>query len=334
MFSFWGALADHLSDDQMAFVAVVADHTRHSPGSRGAKMFVRPDGSQFGTIGGGAMEASIIERAASALSSTEQLYDLQVLEHRRDTGPDSDPSGLICAGKQTMAYWVAVPDQSELYGRFAAAIDADDECELQVKNGAPRLVDRAIDPQRGPITLASKTREFVYSEHAVNHKRVAIVGGGHCGLALSRTMKQLGYRVTLFEVRPDIFTFVENRWADEKQIIDDYADAAALVSYPQLTHFVVMTADYPSDVRALLGGLDGTFPFVGAMGSEAKLTAIRRELLASGLAQERIDELYAPIGLQMTSNTPEEIAISIAAQVLREREKLFPWSQPTTARSR
>lgn len=319
--SFWHHLANHLATGKPAVIGLVADHTRHSPGTRGAKMLVRPDGTQVGTIGGGGMEADFLERAFElGAQSTE------VLHHREDA--DGKQSGLICAGKQTMVYARARPEHATTYARFADAIDTDEAVELVIAAGSPLVAPRPVG-ERAPIEL----RGEAYAEHAVNHYRIAIVGGGHCGLALSRVMKQLDYHVTVFEVRDDVFTFVDNDFADDKIVVADYAEAGPLVTFPQLTHFVVMTANMPDDVRGLFGAVDPPFAFKGVMGSAAKIARIRGALAELGVDDASLGDLHAPVGLSMTSNTPEEIAISIAAQILRERERLFTWSRASPTES-
>lgn len=319
--TFWRTLAEHLHTGQPAFVGLVADHTRHSPGTRGAQIFVKPNGLQVGTIGGGAMEAALLERAQLSLQS-DARQTTRVLHHSEDA--PGDRSGLICAGKQTMVYFVADPADAEIFERFADASDADEEVELAIENGHPDIRPRVVGTAP-PIEL----RGEVYAEHAVNRRRVAIVGGGHCGLALSRVMSQLGYHVTNFEVRPDVFTFTQNCFAHERVVVDDYVDAAPRVRFPSLTHFVVMTADVVSDTRAIVGSVGLAFPYKGVMGSASKIARIRALLDSMGVEEGQLGALYAPIGLQMTSNTPEEIAISIAAQILQERERLFPWARPS-----
>ena len=142
-------------------------------------------------------------------------------------------------------------------------------------------------------------------------------------------LDNLGYTVTLFDTREDIFTFAENDHARYKIAVDDFAEAGAHIDHRELTHVIVMTKGQPTDVRALLGTIEGPYPYVGVMGSEAKLTKIRNDLAAQGIDERYFERLYAPIGLDMTSNTPEEIAISIASELLREREELFAHAKPS-----
>ena len=94
-----------------------------------------------------------------------------------------------------------------------------------------------------------------------------------------------------------------------------------LIGYPELTAVVVMTADYLTDVRALLGVADLQFPFVGLMGGRRKISRIFAQLREEGIVQRTLDRVHAPVGLDIGSDTPEEIAVSVAAQILRERNR-------------
>jgi xanthine dehydrogenase accessory factor len=81
-----------------------------------------------------------------------------------------------------------------------------------------------------------------------------------------------------------------------------------------------MTTDFASDIRALLGIVFLPFPFISVMGSRAKIATIFGQLQQAGVSESLLSCLYAPVGLPIGSHTPEEIAISIAAQILQERD--------------
>ncbi len=82
-----------------------------------------------------------------------------------------------------------------------------------------------------------------------------------------------------------------------------------------------MTSDFPSDVAALSGVVGRLFPFVGVMGSPVKLKAIFDRLREQGFTDDQLDRLQAPVGLPIGSSTPEEIAVSVAAQILQQRDR-------------
>ncbi len=314
----------------MVFLATVAHHTRHSPGSTGAMLAISEDGTTSGTIGGGIMEAEVLELAEDALRSQDFAPRYERLYHRRKAPKDqtSKTSGLHCAGNQTNVYLRLTPEiHLSTVEEISQRIDDDggglvriDSAGLSLDDGVPEQIEAPHGFEPG--------ESWSCTTQLLNWKRIAIIGGGHCGLALSRTMNQLGYTVTVVENRPDVFTFENNEYAVHKIVVEDYAEAGPRIEHPAWTHVVVMTANQPDDVRGLYGVAEGPYPYIGVMGAPAKLTRIRSDLHALGIDDETIDGFYAPIGLDMTSNTPDEISISIAAEILRERQHLFPFTRP------
>lgn len=330
---FWKHVMEAVEADGRAFLALVADHTRHSPGTRGARMLVRRDGTIEGTIGGGVMEADILSQGIAALHAGRLADDtmgrVEPLYHRKEA--EGATSGLICAGVQTNVYYLCGPDDLDVLREAARRVEDDATGVLRLSPEGMILGEGGASRDALPVRVQAQGGRWCYEEQLLELRRAAIFGGGHCGLALSRTLAQLGYVVTLFETRPDVFTFRQNDFARHRMVVDDYAEGAARISHPEVTHVIVMTSDLPSDVRALLGALrlDVDWPYVGVMGAHAKLRRILRKLLELGISQERVDAVRAPIGLPMTSNTPEEIAISVAAELLGERENLFPGLRPS-----
>ncbi|MBA2662068.1 MAG: XdhC family protein [Bradymonadaceae bacterium] len=328
--AFWSRVASRLAAGESVFVALVAHSTRHSPGTSGAKFGVTAGGESFGTIGGGIMELEIVARAAKALAGPPFPPQFQTLVHRQEG--KGDKSGLICAGHQTNVYVVLRPEQDTQRVKEIIARLAEDRAGLveliELNPDGLRLLDQTPGPDEAPVALSKDDDgRWRYTEQLLNWKRIAIIGGGHCGLALSRTMAQLGYVVTVFDTR-DVPTFTENMHARYRHRVSDFVEAGALITHPALTHVVVMTTDLAGDVRGLLGVLEDDYPYIGVMGAPAKLVRIKSELREGGFSREQIDRVWAPVGLTMTSNTPEEIAVSVAAQILQMREKLFAQAVP------
>lgn len=325
---FWTFVKTHLANGESLFLAHVAHNTRHSPGTTGAQLAVRHNGATFGTIGGGVMEAQVLEMAQTALAASSFSARYERLYHRRNAPKDGGgrTSGLGCAGNQTNVYHLVTPDRDlEIVNEIAARKAADRPGMVRLSEAGLKLEEVAPEQIEAPLRFQDG-QDWCLSLQLLNWKRIAIVGGGHCGFALSRQMHHLGYTVTVIDDRPDVFTFCSNDYADHRIAVDDYARAGDAIDHPHLTHVVVMTANASADIRALSGLAEGPYPYLGVMGAPAKLARIRRDLIEMGIASEAIDKLYAPIGVKMTSNTPEEIAVSIAAEILQEREVLFPFT--------
>jgi len=318
-------LQAHLEGGESAFLCMVGDNSDHSPGTRGAKIFVRPDGTIEGTIGGGIMEGELMARGVELLGADavfEPTYE--TLFHRKK-GPGKK-SGLGCAGEQTNVYMIVDPARDlEVVRAIARRVAADEAGLLCIdRSGLSLAEEDVLNREIAPVRLKVDGESWRLEAQLLNWKRAAIFGGGHCALALSRVLKNLGYTVSVFDTRADVFTFTGNTHARHRVAVDDFADAGAQVRYPEMTHAIVMTKGLPADVRALLGLIERPFPYIGVMGSPAKLAKIRRKLIDAGFNKSVFDKVRAPIGLPMTSNTPEEIAISIAGELLAERKALFP----------
>lgn len=322
---FWQKLKEHLEAGEAAFLCFVGENSDHSPGTRGARIFVRPDATTEGTIGGGVMEGELIARGVEVLESGADFVPyFQTLFHR-NKGPGKK-SGLGCAGEQTNVYALATPARDLAAVREIARRAAADEPGLvRIDAAGISCVDGGvIDRETPPVRLSLDGENWRFEAQLLNWKRAAIFGGGHCGLALSRVLNNLGYTVSVFDTRADVFTFTGNTHAHRRVVVDDFKDAGGQVRYPEMTHAIVMTKELPADVRALIGIIERPFPYIGVMGSPAKLAKIRRELISAGFDKSLFEKVRAPIGLPMTSNTPEEIAISIAGELLALRRELFP----------
>ena len=160
----------------------------------------------------------------------------------------------------------------------------------------------AESPQRA---LHEGPDGWAYTEQLLPLRRAALFGGGHCAQALATLLRDLGWHVTVFDDRPEMVGAVT---------VPDMGEAAARVKYPEWTEAVCLGTDLATDVASLVGILKRPFPFVGVMGAPAKLSRIRR-----ALEQDPGDRLTAPVGLPIGSRTPQEIAVSIAAQLIARR---------------
>ncbi len=316
---FWQTLAACLEAGERVFLALVAENTRHSPGTVGAKMLFSETGRRSGTIGGGIMEYQLLERAAEILKGQTFTPEIRTLHHRKTD--DGERSGMICAGSQTNLYYLCRPSDLDAVRRVVARLEAAEAGTLSITPKAMAVEDGEAD-LGGPAISLERSDEggWRYTEQLLNRRRLAIFGGGHCALALARTMNRLDYEIFVFETRENVFEKELERHTRGVEIVDDFRHAGALVDFPQLTFAVVMTTDFPSDIRALSGVLPQPFRFIGLMGAPAKLKKITRRLEEQSFSSADLERIHAPVGLPIPSHTPEEIAISVAAQILQLRD--------------
>ncbi|HIB61426.1 MAG TPA: XdhC/CoxI family protein [Candidatus Marinimicrobia bacterium] len=314
--SFWETAASLLEERQKVFLALVAEHTQHSPGTTGAKLLVAKECDPLGTIGGGIMEYNLVKRAEGILDRDSFTPELQTLIHRK-SGP-GEKSGMICAGQQTNVYYMCDPEKdSKDVNKLSRLLSENRSAKLSIDPSGMVVQEQPPNLNQNQIKLSVGDENWLYEEQLFNFNRIAIIGGGHCSLALSRLMKQLGFNVSVFDTRENVSTIKENTYANTVQIVDDFCGSAALIEFSELTFVVVMTTDVVSDVRGVLGAIDLPFPFIGVMGSQSKIAEIVKQLTKEGITKDQLKRLTAPVGIPMVSNTPEEIAVSVAAQILQ-----------------
>ena len=320
MSAFWEQVGRHLERGERVFVACVAEHTRGSPGTAGAKLLVAEGGGLHGTIGGGTMEHRLVEQARTLLREGGAQPEKRTLVH--SDSAEGERSGMVCEGSQSNVFCVLAADRDRTtVDAMAGAVREDRPAWMAIDAAGLRLLDREPDFSRPPFALTGQGERWRYEEDLLNRRRLVVIGGGHCAVALAEVMARLGYRTRIFDTRTEVVTHDRAAAVGSVSHVADYAAAGPLIGYPELTAVVVMTADYQTDVRALLGVADLPVPFVGLMGGRRKIGRIFARLREEGMAQETLDRVHAPVGLDIGSDTPEEIAVSVAAQILRERNR-------------
>ncbi len=152
---------------------------------------------------------------------------------------------------------------------------------------------------------------------------IHIIGGGHVGLALSELMSYLGFYIKLYDNRPDLNTIADNTFVNEK-IIVDYNKIGEIINGNPDEYVAIMTVGYRDDKIVFSKLMDKTFFYIGMIGSEAKIKTLFTEYKEEGIDPERWKHVFIPIGLNIFSKTAKEIAVSIAAEIIRKKNKYLP----------
>lgn len=150
---------------------------------------------------------------------------------------------------------------------------------------------------------------------------IAMFGAGHIAQALLPVLAPLDCRILCFDSRPDWVGKIANFRNVRAQVREDLA--AVVDELPDDAFLICMTQGHKTDRPILLRALSTRqFPYIGVIGSDSKAAILRRELVADGLTAKRAAAFHCPIGLPFGTNHPHEIALSIAAQLLSERDRL------------
>jgi xanthine dehydrogenase accessory factor len=314
----WALAAASLRAGTPVALLCVVRSEGSSPGRQGFKMAVT-EAEVAGSIGGGIMEHKWVELARQRLREADCAPLLRPQVHRREA--PADRSGMMCSGEQEVLLWplrttyLATVEaiENSLQTISKAFFSLSPSAGLQFESAKASAADAPFySYQPGP--------EWRYRERLGFRDQLTIVGGGHVSLALSRILATLDFELTVLDDRLDLPTLEANDAAHHRVLVDYENVAAELPAGPH-QYVVVMTVGYRTDAVVLRQLLHRSFRYLGVMGSVAKVAELRRGLEEAGFSAEEIARLRGPIGLPIHSQTPEEIAISIAAELILVRRE-------------
>ncbi|WP_020601540.1 XdhC family protein [Spirosoma spitsbergense] len=315
----WQLIHKSRQQRQPVTLLYVLESHGSSPGRQGFLMAVNAGGEMAGSIGGGIMEHKFVELAKDTLRQNQpDLTNSQpaIRTQYHDKNAAHNQSGMICSGDQTILLYPIQPGDS-------AAVQAVITCLEQHKNGLLELSPAGIrfTPNQLPDADYQFTKrsenDWLYRERIGYKNQLYIIGGGHCALALSELMSRMDFYVRVFDDRPDLYTMALNDTAHEKIVVADYSELSELIPPGRHQYVVVMTMGYRTDdlvVRALLGN---EFAYVGVLGSKTKVEKLLAAYRSEGFDEAWLKRMHAPIGMAINSQTPEEIAVSIAAEIIQ-----------------
>lgn len=188
-----------------------------------------------------------------------------------------------------------------------------------LRDGKPRLIEYSMaDPQRGDPGVCGGQME-VYVEPILPQPELIVIGCGHVGKAVVHLAKWLGFRVMVSDDRVELCTPEAIPEADGYYPASA-EDLARQVKIKPWTNLVLTTRSVEVDVPALTALLNMPAGYVGVIGSRRRWEITRQKLMELGATEENLARVRSPIGLDLGGETPEEIALSIMAEVLLERK--------------
>ncbi len=308
----WQWMQTHLAENRKLILMMVIDSQGSSPGKTGAKLAIAEDGSRFGTIGGGAVEHKLINKAVSLLNTTSEK-ELKPLLMRECHHPSvtKEQSGMICGGEQTVAFYPCTKAELTTIENLAAVAASSQGIVLQADQSGLHWLDGKPIPAKSTILDNNYWR---YEEVVGNVKTAYIIGGGHVGLALSKILAMLEFNIVVIDEREGLETLAKNSYATDKHIID-YQTVNDLIPDGEQVFIFIMTHSHRTDQLAVEKLVAKNVGYIGVLGSRHKISQLKNNL--SGKIEANIlNSLRAPIGLPIKSHTPAEIAVSIAAELI------------------
>lgn len=322
------SMLSHLKKNEPVVLCSILASSGSSPRGAGAKMAVFADGTSLGTIGGGAVERIATGQAFAALQSGTSSM------HAFDLSPDQVNSiGMICGGAVTVYYQYFSPQDAAcvaMLRKWLEVIEQQRAAWLYMALTEDTVTDFAVYTDTelpedrktcfGAKALLTGNSPVIYTEPISRPGRVYIFGGGHVGAALVPVLSAIDFRVTVFDNRPD-FATADHYPAADCVILGDYKSIGEQITLTKYDYVIIMTPGHQADYEVLEQALRSEASYIGCIGSQKKIARTNERLREAGLNDTQISRVHAPIGLDILAETPAEIAISVAAELIRHRKE-------------
>lgn len=276
-------------------------------------MTVNAAGKMSGSLGGGIMEHKFVELAKSRLQ--QHVAETSVHQQVHDKEAAKNQSGMICSGEQTIFLYTVKKAEAPLIKNIIASLEQNFNGTLQLSPTGISF-STALPAQNFELYLKPGD-DFLFTEKTGPKNNLFIIGGGHCSLALSELMARMDFYVHVVDDRAGLNTMELNIFAHRKTIVNDYSELAAVIPSATNNYVVIMTMGYRTDSIAVQALEGKQFAYIGLLGSKTKIRKIFEQFKANGIPEKWLRTVHAPIGISIKSQTPEEIAVSIAAEIIR-----------------
>lgn len=330
-----------LASGRDAIFCSVVETRGSTPQKAGAVMVLFPDGSQIGTLGGGCVEAEVRQQSLRLFGTDKPALFTYTLDD--DYGWDD---GLICGGRmQFLAQPVSATQPSPYFVEFGSIVRRGVGCTEAVvtddKVGLPIGARYLFGPDGQLLSMLHATSCPEYVADGVNDLatrprphgsggiaylpilprcRLLIVGAGHVGEAVAKLAHEVDFDVWVLDDREKYAS--RERFPNAEQIlVGDIGRTLKDFNSDENTYCLIVTRGHSHDEEALYHLVRKPSRYLGMIGSRRKIRLIFEDLLKEGIAAEELRHVYAPLGIDIGSQTVPEIAVSIVAQLVGHRNR-------------
>jgi xanthine dehydrogenase accessory factor len=338
-------------------VATIVRTRGSSPREVGARMLIRPDGGTDGTVGGGCGEAEVWRAALEVLQDEQPrmvVVDLTneiamtsdgvcggiidiFVEPWHNNGTDMAAAVLEAVRARRAALTATVVSRSRglpvalgekllvvdgqhqgggfSWDRLQARVLADAQSVIASGNSQARTYrfEADEDPQ-----VAAAGQVGVYFDLALPRPTLVVLGAGHVAVPIAQVGRLLDFEVVVIDDRPS-FANAERFPDADRIIVDDFSTALDDLDITPSTYLVLVTRAHTHDVHALRKVIRKPAGYIGMIGSRRRVYAVFKLLREEGVPLEELMRVHAPIGLDLKTETPGEIAVSVGAELLKAR---------------
>ena len=313
-------------------LASIARRRGSLPMSATAKLLVTASGARIGTVGGGCLEAEVIERAMDVLERRVPALTTHSLNNEL-----AGDYGLTCGGTAEIFIEPVFPDP--------VLARAYDEANALVARGERGVMVTGLDWSNGPRKLAVGLSgphdgaehslveaaraldanaeqpvwlDGVLVEPIIGRPRVVVFGAGHVGARVAEAASFAGWHVTIVDDRADFADAGRLPFAD-RVVTCEFHDVLSSTRFDADTYVVIATRGHQHDAIIAAQIAPKSLRYVGMLGSRRKAALTAKQLRDWDVTEEAVARIHAPVGVSIGADTPEEIAVSVVAEMISVR---------------
>jgi xanthine dehydrogenase accessory factor len=336
-----------LEDGDNLVLATIIKHVGSTPRSVGSKMVVRPDGSITGTIGGGLVEHEIRKLAGEVFKTGKSRVEAVDL-----TGADAATTDqMICGGRLEilLELIVADPENIKIFrdltgllqnghkGFLIKPLDrqADEMlqpgfCLVQKEGVAlghfpgasaciPLLTGEAAK-KKCPVVFTAEGRRY-FVEPTFLPGTVYLFGAGHVSRPVAELAAMVDFKTVVLDDRVDYANKERFSTAEQILILSSFDDIFHGLDIDRDSYLVIVTRGHLHDKTVLEQALRTNAGYIGMIGSKRKRAMVYEDMLGKGFTEDDLKRVYNPIGIDIFAETPEEIAVSVVAELIMVRAR-------------
>ena len=341
-------ICHRLEDGEALVQATIIKHAGSTPRSVGSKMFVRRDGSVIGSIGGGLVEFEMQKLAREIFETGKARIETVDLSGEDAATTDK----MICGGRLELLleYLSAEPEESRAFRKLVTALQEGKKGylikALDTKGDSVSEMERCLvrrdsvvlgsftgpeswipvltgeaDRKKCPVIASVEGKRF-FVEPTFLPGTVYLFGAGHVSRPVAELAATVDFQTVILDDRSDFANKERFPKADRIIVIPSYENLFSGLDIDRDSYLVIVTRGHMHDKTVLEQSLRTKAGYIGMIGSKRKQHLLYEELLGKGFTADDLKRVHNPIGLDIHAETPEEIAVSIVAQLIMVRSQI------------
>jgi xanthine dehydrogenase accessory factor len=339
-------VSKYLQDGKKLILARLIKQMGSIPRAAGTQCIVLEDGSLKGTIGGGLLEHRVMEMAKECLKKEKSA-----VMHFELTGDEVAKTDMLCGGVADVYIEIVFPENAaakEVFNRISKIInkggkgvlltlvsdgirpedeksrllieeDGTTTGEIEIVQGEDKKrLAKFLEIKTPKLTEIEKGKESVFVEPIRPYDILYLFGAGHVSTFVASLAAMVGFRVIVIDDRKEFANKERFNKADEI-IVLPFSDVFEKIHISSSSYIAIITRGHIHDLNVLREVLKRSNGYIGMIGSRRKREKIYQALMEEGVSDERLKKVHSPIGMDIGAETPEEIAVSIVAELIQVR---------------